>query len=69
MLRALSNCKNVKLIKLIDRIDNLWEIDITDKFARVYCKESQLLLDECLIGVDHELEQELQSRIDKILGV
>lgn len=51
-----------KLVKLIDRIDNLYEIPETDGFAIVYAKESILLLDECLTGVDAQLEQELRNR-------
>lgn len=51
-----------KLVKLIDRIDNLYEMPESDGFAIVYAKESILLLDECLTGVDVELEQELRNR-------
>jgi (p)ppGpp synthase/HD superfamily hydrolase len=50
-----------KLVKLIDRIDNLYEMPESDGFAIVYAKESILLLDECLTGVDVELEQELRN--------
>lgn len=51
-----------KLVKLIDRIDNLYEMPESDGFAIVYAKESILLLDECLTGVDAELEAELRNR-------
>ncbi len=49
-----------KMVKLIDRIDNLHEIDLTSDFARLYANESLLLL-EVLLGIDGELESELRS--------
>ena len=55
-------CLESKLVKLIDRIDNLYEMPESDGFAIVYAKESILLLDECLTGVDAELEAELRNR-------
>lgn len=55
-------CLESKLVKLIDRIDNLYEMPESDGFALIYAKESILLLDECLTGVDAELEAELRNR-------
>ena len=53
-----------KLLKLLDRIDNLTE-SRDDKltppdFVKLYRAESLLLLDECLRGVDGELEDRLR---------
>ncbi|SFH97985.1 HD domain-containing protein [Planctomicrobium piriforme] len=54
-----------QVMKLIDRLDNLWEIDPADKFATLYCKESSLLVDA--IGyADTKLESEIRSRIEWI---
>jgi (p)ppGpp synthase/HD superfamily hydrolase len=60
--RIKSISTEAKLVKLIDRIDNLYEMPESDGFALVYAKESILLLDECLTGIDVELEQELRNR-------
>lgn len=57
-----------KLIKLIDRIDNLGEIPPSGNFAVVYyAKESLLLLNEALVGTDEELENELRDIVNLIL--
>lgn len=48
----------VKLIKLIDRIDNLLEMDPADGFLVLYRQES-LLLAEVLKDADEQLYQEL----------
>lgn len=58
-----------KLIKLIDRIDNLNELDWTDGFSNIYAKESLLLLNEALIGTDPQLEEELKNIILGILQI
>lgn len=51
---------NAKLIKLIDRIDNLREVPVSEvDFLRLYKSESALLL-EVLRGVDSDLERELE---------
>ena len=55
-----------KIIKLIDRIDNLCELDWSDNFAQVYAKESRLLLD-VLRGIDQDLENELDGLITAII--
>jgi hypothetical protein len=53
--------REAKIIKLIDRIDNLREMDgCGDDFLEVYKSESKLLL-ECLRGVDQKLEAELEE--------
>lgn len=63
--------KDSKIIKLIDRADNLQEsvsdiqkgVETRLDFAALYADESQLLLDEVLKGTHPELEGELQSSI------
>lgn len=47
-----------KVVKLIDRIDNLRETDPNDPFSLMYAMESLDLL-KALKGVDIELEEEL----------
>jgi (p)ppGpp synthase/HD superfamily hydrolase len=56
-----------RLIKLIDRIDNLGEIPPSGDFAVVYAKESLLLLNEALVNTDEELENELRDIVNLIL--
>lgn len=54
-----------KVIKLIDRIDNLREIDPADSFAWLYCEESLALL--AVVGdADHSLAGELQQLIKEV---
>lgn len=54
-----------KVIKLIDRIDNLSEIDPVGSFAWLYCDESQALLN--VIGdADDSLASELQGLIKAV---
>ena len=55
----------VQCIKLLDRIDNLNEIDPSDSFARLYCQESALLL-EAIGPADPELGQELADAIKRV---
>lgn len=55
-----------KIVKLIDRIDNLWEIDRTDGFAKIYAQES-LLLVEVIRDGDYELSVELTELAQQIL--
>jgi (p)ppGpp synthase/HD superfamily hydrolase len=71
----LSRCPvRVKRIKLVDRNDNLQESirdilighDTNFKFNRLYADESQLLLDESLIGADPLLEAELAESIKQL---
>lgn len=51
-----------KLIKLVDRIDNLRELDAKGpEFAKLYKAESLLLLNECLRGIHAGLEKELEE--------
>lgn len=57
-----------KIIKLIDRIDNLNELPAAHSFSFLYAKESLLLLDEALTGVDEDLEKELRDTIALILN-
>ena len=66
-LKIKNNSYESKVIKLIDRIDNLNEIDLTADFAVVYAKESLMLLNDALVGADKDLEDELRSIIDVIL--
>lgn len=54
-----------KVIKLIDRIDNLMEISPAESFAWLYCEESQALLN--VIGnADDSLASELQGLIKAV---
>lgn len=54
--------REAKIIKMLDRIDNLKEIDYTDSFAKLYAKESRSLL--AAVGdADPELASELVSEI------
>lgn len=53
-----------KLIKLIDRIDNLRELDYTDAFASLYLFESKQLAD-ALAGYYAHIDLELLDEIDK----
>jgi len=57
--------KEAKLIKLIDRIDNLTEIDEGDYFTKIYAAESRLMA-EALAGVDDVLLAELLQLADKL---
>ena len=57
-----------KVIKLIDRIDNLNELPQAQSFTFLYAKESLLLLNEALTGVDQDLESELHNIIMVILN-
>lgn len=49
-----------KVVKMIDRIDNLLEIDTTSDFAKIYAGESLLLL-EVLRDADASLAEELHN--------
>ncbi len=69
-----SRTPNVKIIKLIDRIDNVNEF-IMDYvlglfgdpwFLRQYADESELLLKEALTGVNQDLELELADAIKRL---
>jgi (p)ppGpp synthase/HD superfamily hydrolase len=57
----------VRVVKLLDRIDNLREIDPADKFTTLYCKESALLA-EALRTTDALLYGELIDLIESLLG-
>jgi len=59
-------CQLVKVIKLIDRIDNLNEMSLAESgFIWKYCKESRLLA-EVLKDADLELYNELMSAIERL---
>lgn len=58
----------VRAIKLLDRIDNLGELDALDNFTGVYMVESQGLL-AALTGTDQALENELRSTLSKLASV
>ena len=55
----------VKVIKLIDRIDNLGEIDAADDFTALYCQESTLLVD-AIGDADQALKSELFELIKHV---
>jgi (p)ppGpp synthase/HD superfamily hydrolase len=67
-------CREVKLVKLVDRIDNLSEsytdvkagLDNKLEFNLLYCEESELLLRQSLNEVDPALEQELRDSIEDL---
>jgi (p)ppGpp synthase/HD superfamily hydrolase len=68
----LADCsRNIKIIKLVDRIDNLNEMledlligrETRYRFLITYCNESQALVNEALYGVDMDLEMELNEAI------
>lgn len=48
----------VKVIKMCDRLDNLYDWPKTDGFFPKYLIESKALFNECLLGVNKELEDE-----------
>jgi len=59
--------KQAKLIKLVDRIDNLWDlIKAPYDFVQLYLHESRMLLDEALRGVDEEYEREYERAVEYI---
>lgn len=59
--------REAKIIKLVDRIDNLGEFPIDEGFLRRYLSESKDLL-EVLRGVHPELEKELENLIGELNG-
>lgn len=67
-IKIKGNSYEAKLIKLIDRIDNLYELDWADQFAKIYAGESLLLLDEALVGTDKDLEDEFRGIVTQILA-
>jgi len=56
----------VKIIKLLDRIDNINDIPAKEKFTELYCKES-FLLAETLRDADENLYQKLVLAIKQKL--
>lgn len=52
--------REAKVVKLIDRIDNLREIDINEDFAKKYADESMLLV-KVLADADPVLASELEK--------
>ena len=63
--RLASVSTSAKIVKLIDRIDNLREIDWKDEFAKTYSKESRLLV-AVLASADSVLAEELLGLCDRI---
>jgi len=62
--------RRAKLLKLLDRIDNLREMDLAPSgFRRKYLDESRLLLEEVLSGVEPNLEAELLAEIKRHEGM
>ncbi len=66
--RLANCCKEVKQIKIIDRIDNLLDMPIEKciDFAKLYVEESQLLFDTALWDVDNILSPKLQKTINSV---
>jgi (p)ppGpp synthase/HD superfamily hydrolase len=61
--RHIATCsRQVRMIKLADRTDNLREVRAGSEFATLYAAESRLLL-EALAGTDRELEVEMGMEI------
>jgi (p)ppGpp synthase/HD superfamily hydrolase len=64
-----SQPKNVKIIKLVDRIDNIREMDGSDSdFKKLYAKETLLLI-PCLYsdnGIDDPVYYGLMSELSKL---
>lgn len=59
-----------KLIKLVDRIDNLWDLtQAPDDFLELYLRESRLLLDEALQGVDDVYEMEYERAMSYLRNI
>lgn len=58
--------KECKVVKMIDRIDNLLELDISNGFAKLYAEESLLLL-EVLREADDDLADELKAMAERML--
>ncbi len=57
---------SAKIIKLCDRIDNLYDVaEGPADFRRLYAGESRLLL-EALVGTDKTLEEELLAAIEEV---
>lgn len=65
-LKSIDN--ECKVVKLIDRIDNLLEMDWSDGFAKLYAEESLLLL-EAISDADESLAEELKSIANEILKI
>ena len=65
--RIAAVCRDAKILKLVDRIDNLMEIDRDSDFAKTYAQES-ILLAGVLEDADTELFDELNSVAYSILG-
>ncbi len=65
-VRIQSETLAVKRIKLVDRIDNLREVDPQDEFTEVYVAESNDLL-EVLRGTDQSLEDEFDSVLSNLI--
>ena len=53
--------ENVRILKLIDRIDNMLEIPAGESFANVYAEESQRLIDSIKFGLPDLLVSEAYS--------
>lgn len=58
--------RECRAIKLIDRIDNVQDMDWNDPFCKLYFKETTDLL-QLLKGTDSVLELELQNIINKYI--
>lgn len=58
--------KEAKILKMLDRIDNLGEIDPKEKFARTYAAES-VHLAEAIGDADRALKEELLKLAAKLL--
>jgi len=63
--------KEAKVIKMLDRLDNLSEIDYTDSFTKLYAQESRTLLaavGDADAGLAEELSAEI-SLVERMTGM
>ncbi len=64
--RLAAASQEIKIIKMLDRIDNLNDLDPDDSFVVVYAGESLLLVDS-IGSADPELADELRTAAHKLL--
>lgn len=75
--RIFEQPRAVRRIKLVDRIDNLGEIDPFDDFTKVYMMESAALLESLRMasnpdgstGTDRDLETEMNDALRRLAAV
>lgn len=58
---------NLKIIKCLDRIDNIKELDKSDDFSKIYSVESFQLLTESLYDIPYKYKEELFKAIGELV--